>query len=107
MSLDVNLRAVREVSVYDANITHNLSRMADEAGIYKHLWCPQEVEITSAQQLIEPLERGLALLRAEPEKFLPYNPANGWGSYETLVKFVEEYIAACKAHPDATVVAHR
>ena len=30
MSLDVYLTAVRSVTVYDCNITHNLGRMAEE-----------------------------------------------------------------------------
>ena len=34
--------------VYSANITHNLNTMADEAGIYKHLWRPDEIKITKA-----------------------------------------------------------
>ena len=41
--------------VYSANITHNLTKMADEAGIYECLWRPEEIGITKAGQLIEPL----------------------------------------------------
>ena len=33
---------------YSANITHNLGKMAEEAGIYKHLWRPEEIGITKA-----------------------------------------------------------
>ena len=46
MSLDVWLNAVVKTQVFSANITHNLGKMADEAGIYKALWRPDEVEIT-------------------------------------------------------------
>lgn len=34
--------------LYDANITHNLNRMADEAGIYEHVWRPEEIGVTTA-----------------------------------------------------------
>jgi hypothetical protein len=103
MSLDVTLSAVRETEVYTANITHNLSKMAAEAGIYKALWRPEEIGITTAKQLIEPLRVGLALLRAEPQRFRAFNPENGWGTYDGLVAFVDAYLQACEENPDATV----
>jgi hypothetical protein len=31
------------------------------------------------------------------------NPENGWGTYEHLVKFVEEYILACDKYPESTI----
>jgi hypothetical protein len=94
-------------SVFDYNITHNLGAMADEAGIYKHLWRPEEIGITKAEQLIEPLTSGLALLKSQPDRFKQHNPENGWGSYEGLVRFVEQYLAACIENPDALVEADR
>ena len=66
MSLDVHLSAVRTTEVYWANITHNLNSMADEAGIYKHLWRPEEIEITKAHELIEPLRTAIDAMKAEP-----------------------------------------
>ena len=103
MSLDITLYAVRRTAVYDANITHNLNKMASEAGIYKELWRPEEVGITKAGQLIKPLQEGLALLKSDPERFKHLNPENGWGSYEGLVEFVEKYLEACVESPDAEV----
>lgn len=106
MSLDVHLSALRQTTVYDSNITHNLGKMAAEAGIYHHLWRPEELGITKAEQLIEPLERGLSFLQADPEKYRQLDAANGWGKYEHLVAFVEQYLAACRDNPDADVSAH-
>lgn len=40
--------------VFSRNITRNLTRMADAAGIYKHLWRPDEIKIDRAWQLVEP-----------------------------------------------------
>lgn len=97
----------RRESFFSSNITHNLGVMAEAAGIYRHLWRPEEVGITRASQLIAPLESGLRLLRECPEKFKAYNPMNGWGSYEVLVRFVESYLAACREHPDAEVSVSR
>lgn len=107
MSLDVYLEAMRTTTVYQANITHNLGRMAEEAGIYLYLWRPEEVGVTSAADLIEPLTRGLALLKAEPDRFRAFDSPNGWGRYEHFVPFVEAYLTACKENPDAKVSASR
>jgi hypothetical protein len=92
---------------YTANVTHNLGKMAAEAGIYAAMWRPDEHGITRAEQLIAPLADGLKLLRARPTRFEPLNPSNGWGSYERFVPWVEKYLAACKAHPDAMVEVSR
>ena len=107
MSLDVYLKEVRLTTIYDANITHNLNKMADAAGIYKHLWRPEEIEITKAAQLIEPLREGLALLLSDPERFKEFDPENKWGDYDGLVDFVRSYLAACEENPNATVEVSR
>lgn len=93
--------------VYSANITHNLGVMAEEAGIYSHLWRPEEIGITKAAQLIEPLTAGLARLEADPERFRKLNPHNGWGDYDVLVSFVRNYVLACRENPEADVTASR
>jgi len=92
---------------YSRNITHNLNTMAGEAGIYEALWRPDEIGITKAAQLIEPLKAGLAKLESDPERFEKLNPSNGWGSYEGLVSFVRDYLRACKETPDAEVYVSR
>ena len=103
MSLDVSLVKQMPVAVFSRNITHNLAGMAAEAGIYSHLWRPDEIGIAKAESLIEPLTEGLQRLRGDREKYIKFNPSNGWGSYDGLVMAVEEYLAACREHPDATV----
>jgi len=107
MSLDVYLTVVRETTVFEYNITHNLNKMAEEAGIYYALWRPDEIGITTAEQLIPLLEGGLASLRKDPEHFKKLNPENGWGTYDGLVQFAERYLDACKANPDAKVSISR
>lgn len=89
--------------LFEANITHNLSRMADAAGIYEAVWRPKEIGITKAAQLIDPLTAGLALLKADPAKFEAFNAPNGWGLYEHFVPWVESYLRACEKNPEAAV----
>ena len=92
---------------YSSNITHNLNKMASEAGIYEALWRPDEIGITKAAQLIEPLREGLAILTSDRLRFERLNPANGWGSYEGLVVFVRDYLRACQEYPESEVHASR
>lgn len=113
MSLDVYLEAVRPTTVYRGNITHNLGAMAKEAGLYEALWRPEELDGVApkvefaAYRLMPRLVAGLDALKAEPERFRKLNPTNGWGSYEGLVAFVEDYIMACEQNPDAKVGVSR
>ncbi len=107
MSLDVALTAIRPSEVFSENITHNLVKMAEEAGLYFYLWRPDEIAITHAHQLIEPLTLGLEELTNNPEKYEAFNPENGWGSYAGFVDFVRNYLGACIEHPDAIVSACR
>lgn len=115
MSLDVYLIRKKFVSydmvafteeqetLYENNITHNLNKMAEEVGLYKYLWIPDEIDITKASQLIEPLTIGLKKLREDQLYLETLNPSNGWGSYHGLVEFVREYLDACKEFPNAEV----
>jgi hypothetical protein len=93
--------------LFSLNITHNLGKMAREAGIYDHLWRPDEIGITKAAQLIEPLSTGLQRLHADPAGFAKYNPANGWGDYEGLCAFVGAYLSACIWHKDGDIRVSR
>ena len=96
-----------DTEVYTANITHNLTKMASEAGIYQHLWRPDEIDVKKAKDLIEPLKDGLALLQSDPERFKVFNPLNGWGYYEGFVRFVGGYLTACYWFPEADVSVWR
>ena len=138
MSLDVYLYRNKMVSydkgktfsdendqVYWANITHNLGKMASEAGIYEALWRPHRLKLnyvecnyeaeckfenenpSTAKDIIPILEKGLADLKARPQHFERFNASNGWGLYEHFVPFVEEYLKACKEYPEAEISCSR
>ena len=109
MSLTVNLMVPQPVSVYDNNITHNLSKMASEVklsnglSLYDVLWRPDEHELELAEDIAELLDEGWNILLSEPDRFKQLNPENGWGNYDGLCKFVYEYRNACWDEPNATV----
>ena len=121
MSLDISLHqdAAYNTEVYEANITHNLGKMAREVTCFILQEIDEEAkEITlydilwhgSGQSglVIAPmLEVGINELKENREIYEEYNPENGWGDYEGLVKFTEQLLYACKAYPETTLYCHR
>jgi hypothetical protein len=92
---------------FSQNITHNLGAMAEAAGLYRLLWHPEENDIVTARQLIEPLRNGIQAMRDDPAKFQAYNSLNGWGLYENFLPWLESLLAACEKMPDYLVEASR
>lgn len=109
MSLDVDLMVTQPCSVYSANITHNLGKMADVVllsngkTLYQVLWRPDEHGLYFARDISELLDEALGILMSDPAKFMAYNPENGWGSYDGLCDFVYKYRNACWDTPNAEV----
>ena len=121
MSLDISLHqeAKYNTEVFEANITHNLGKMAREVTCFRIKERGEEAkEITLYEILwhgngqsglvIAPmLEVGLHELKENKEIYEEYNPENGWGNYEGLVKFTEGLLEACKDFPETTLWCHR
>lgn len=95
------------VEVYSANITHNLNKMAEEAGIYRALWRPEENGIKTASDLLSAIEAGVSDMQARPEYYSQYNSPNGWGMYERFVPWLLKLMQACREHPSAKVTVDR
>jgi hypothetical protein len=117
----------RREEVYSANITHNLGKMASEAGLYEALWRPHRLKPgydipeddykaeweyednnpVRAHEIIEIIEKGLADMKSRPKHYEKFNSPNGWGMYEHFVPFIEKYLAALKEFPEAQVECDR
>ncbi len=93
--------------VYWANITHNLGPMARAAGIYFHLWRPEEINITQASQLSTPLALALAAMRDNPEWYRQFNAENGWGTYVQFLPWLDDLLEACNRWPTANISVDR
>lgn len=125
MSLDISLHQEAEyhTEVYEANITHNLGKMAGkvvclsieeyrdindkrfaystkEITLYDILWHGSG---QSAKVIAPMLEVGLHELKENREIYEEYNPKNGWGNWEHLVLFTAGLLEACKAFPETTL----
>lgn len=89
------------------NITHNLGKMAGEAGIYQALWRPEEIGCKKAADIVPLLTEGLAKLKADPEHYKQFDSPNGWGLYIHFVPFVERVLDDCRTYPDAELEVSR
>jgi hypothetical protein len=113
--------------MYSANITHNLGKMAEAAGLYEALWRPyqlkpgydipendyhaqyafEEANPVKANEIIEIIEKGLADMKARPKHYEAFNSSNGWGMYHNFVPWIELYLKALKAFPESFVECDR
>lgn len=100
MSLDIWLTAQVEAEVACKNITHNLSEMWKEAGIYDALY---KSEGKTANEILPTLETGLQLMIANPESFQQFNSPNGWGLYKSAIPWLSDLIVEFKKHPDGVI----
>jgi hypothetical protein len=93
--------------VFQANTTHNLGKMATEAGIYYACWRPEEIEAKVAKDIITLLEKGFEDMKSKPDYYKQFDSSNGWGIYVDFLPWVEEYLKACKAYPEAEISVSR
>lgn len=107
LDIDSKVEEPYQVVLFESNITHNLTEMASAAEIYYPLWRPEEKGFIFAKDIIDVVEAGLVLMRSDPERFKKYDAPNGWGLYENFVPWVEEYLNACKEHPNARIRVDR
>jgi hypothetical protein len=140
MSLDVTLYRNYHVSydggktlepqreaLYSSNITHNLGKMAKEAGIYEALWRPyilkegynitegdyqaeydfEENNPVRGYEIIPVIEKGLEDMIARPAHYKTFDSPNGWGLYKNFVPFIEKYLEALKEYPESFVECSR
>lgn len=101
MSLDFYIEETRPITVFDANMTHNVSRMWRKAGIYDALYKSQG---RIAGDVVRELRVGLQKMLDNREEYEKLNPENGWGSYASAINFLRDVIIGCEDNPKGTVV---
>ena len=102
VSLWIDTGGETSAEVWSRNITSNLSRMWNEAGVPLHEWDGLE-----AGTCWPNLDTALTFMQSKPEAFKELNPPNGWGDYDGCVDFLLELRNVCKQHPRCTLrVSH-
>lgn len=96
--LEVDAGGPEPIEAYWRNHTSNTAGMWRKAGL--------DIRACSgvgAAQFAEGLAGALTAMRESPSDYLPMNPPNGWGSYETTLEFLGDLLGACQMYPRATV----
>jgi len=107
--VDISWDETRNFDVYETSISHNFVSLAKGVGVYEIIWRPEETEtISEARDLIAPLEKALAYIIQNPDKFTMLLPDMStkddlWFFY----RFIDEYLKACGEYPKAKIFASR
>lgn len=101
MSLDITLY-IGDKRVFEANFTHNVSRMADQADLYDPIWHADQ-NCVYASDLIDPLIMGIADMKQWPEHYRQFDAPNKWGTYDQFLPWLERLLEACTDYPDAKI----
>lgn len=117
MSLDVYIKSKKkeEDRKWVANTTHNMNKMAqkifvseNKETLYDYVWRPEELgrEIDT-KEMVKILTKGIYIMISKRKSLLRYEPENGWGSYDSFLKFLIEYKEACEDNPGCVIEASR
>lgn len=88
----------RNRSQHLASPTYNYFDMTQEAGFNFH-----DLHQLRGAAAARRLAEVLALLEADPLRFLQHNPPNGWGSYHQLLPLLSRLIEDFQQHPTSTI----
>ena len=101
MSLDISITAKREMIIYDTNITYNLADMyykcIDKEKGFKKL------DGMNCKEALPIINNAIQEMLNNADDYRKLNPKNGWGSYEGLLKALQEMRNCCENNPDGTI----
>lgn len=105
MSLDFRLHSGDAV-VFDGSITHNLTDMAKELGIYNMLWRNSETSFSYGGTMVEALRNAIKQMLENEGYYKEFNPKNGWGTYVDFLEFLKNLLISCVIYPLSEVWSH-
>jgi hypothetical protein len=108
MSLDISLTVkadtgnseTENIEVYSANITHNLSSMAQAVGVYDATWGAYGKDASTS---MIPVVIAIQRLKDDPARYDEYSASNEWGTRDQFIAFLSRFLTACEMHPNATI----
>ena len=116
MSYNIQLTAMRFATVFEQNMTSNVSGIWKRSLFEVSPVNPQEDAELGAFALLgglKPLEQAHLLeeavrhVNSNPEIYIPFESKNGWGTIEGAVEVMRDLAAALRANPDAKLSVHR
>lgn len=101
MSLDINITAKRETEIYEANVTYNLADM-----YYKCIDKDKgfrKLDGMNCKEALPIIENAIKDMLNNADEYRKLNPKNGWGSYEGLLKVLQEMRSCCESNLDGSI----
>ncbi len=80
-----------------AGMTYNVSPMYHKAGL-----SIRDMEGKTGADMKPLLVQTLKHMQENEAEYLPLNPANGWGDYNSAMEFIKELLAMAEQAPNAT-----
>ena len=103
MSYDFIVKAPQDQHErFEYNVTYNVRPMLERAGF--HIPVVRDMRVGTLRVVVK---NSLAVMLDNPEYFKRFNPANGWGSYESVLTFLTElnvYLATAPIDYERKVV---
>lgn len=101
MSLDINITAKRETEIYEDNVTYNLSKMYykcidKEKGFEK-------LDGMNCKKALPIINNAIQDMLNNADEYRKLNPKNGWGSYDGLLKTLQDMRNCCESNPDGKI----
>ena len=101
MSLDISITAKREVNIYEANVTYNLAdiyyKCIDKDEGYRLL------DGMNCKEALPIINNAIKDMLENAEEYKKLNPSIGWGSYDGLLKQLQEMSNCCESNPDGII----
>ena len=63
----------------------------------------RELEGKTGEDARPIVNRGVYKMKRNPDEYISMNPKNGWGDYESALRFLEKFLELCHEHPKATI----
>lgn len=98
LNVDVNGKIYRIVDA--GNYTSNIRTMFDEA-----FGAPDWKFLHGmiCKDATPKIGRAIEKMEADPEHYKTFDPPNKWGSYDSALPFLKQFLALCEENPDLTI----
>lgn len=99
MSLDIGIKAKREIYIYDSNVTYNLADIYYKCidGGFNSL------NKMSCKNALPIITKAIENMLENEKEYRKLEPSNGWGTYDGLLQELRDLKICCEDNPDGII----